>query len=141
VDGSIETANTRRGSFSLERWMEADGDDRPLEAVRGSRAFQCDEASCVAMVKGKLMSFVQHPEALGEDCRRADILIAGIPVTQPCPKPEIVIDTFSLREFGAQTLKITEHDIIKRTVREERGDRPWVTGFNPREKVPEVGGE
>jgi competence protein ComEC len=141
VDGSIETANTRRGSFSLERWMEADGDDRPLEAVRGSRTFQCDEASCVAMVKGKLMSFVQHPEALGEDCRRADILIAGIPVTQPCPKPEIVIDTFSLREFGAQTLKITEHGVIKRTVREERGDRPWVTGFNPREKVPEIGGE
>jgi hypothetical protein len=93
------------------------------------------------MVKGKLMSFVQHPEALGEDCRRADILIAAIPVTQPCPKPEIVIDTSSLRRFGAHTLKITEHGIIKRTVREERGDRPWVTGFNPREKVPEIGAE
>lgn len=141
VDGSIETGNTRRASFSLERWMEADGDERPLEEVRGSRAFQCDEASCVAMVKGKLMSFVQHPEALGEDCRRADILIAAIPVTQPCPKPEIVIDASSLRQFGAQTVKITENGLIRRTVREKRGDRPWVTGFNPRENVPEIGGE
>ncbi|HKJ61968.1 MAG TPA: ComEC/Rec2 family competence protein, partial [Hyphomicrobiales bacterium] len=141
VDGIIETANTRRGSFSLERWMEADGDDRELKAVRGSRAFQCDDASCVAMVKGKLMSFVQKPEALGEDCRRADILIAAIPVAQPCPKPEIMIDALSLRQFGAHTLKMTDQGIIKRTVREERGERPWVTGFNPREKVPEVAGE
>lgn len=138
--GMIETANTRRGSFSLERWMEADGDDRPLEAVRGSRAFQCDDVSCVAMVKGKLMSFVQHPEALREDCRRADILIAAIEVRQPCPGPEVVIDQLSLRQDGAHTLKITDPGIVKRTVREMRGDRPWVVGYNRREKVPEIAG-
>jgi competence protein ComEC len=141
VGGMIETANTRRASFSLERWMEADGDDRPVEEARGSRAFQCDDASCVAMVKGRLMSFVQHPEALGEDCRRADILVSAIPVTQPCPGPDIVIDALSLRQFGAHSLKITAQGIARRTVREERGDRPWVSGFNPREKVPEVGGD
>ena len=93
------------------------------------------------MVRGKLMSFVQHPEALGEDCRRVDILIAAIPMTQPCPKPEVVIDALSLRQFGAQTLKITDQGIVTRTVRDERGDRPWVTGSNLREKIPEVAGD
>ncbi len=139
ADGLIETAKTRRGSFSLKRWMEADGDSRPVDKARNSKAFQCDDASCVAMVKGRLMSFVQHPEALAEDCRRADILIAAIAVMQPCPGPEIVIDAVSLRQFGAQTLKIMDRAIVRRTVGAERGNRPWAVRYDRREKVPEIG--
>jgi competence protein ComEC len=138
ADGLIETTKSRKASFSLERWMEADGDNRPIADVRGSKAFQCDEASCVAMVKGKLMSYVQHPEALAEDCRRVDILIATIPVAGPCQRPEIIIDRLSLREHGAHTLKITGSGIVKRTVSDVRGERPWVITYHRRERIPET---
>jgi competence protein ComEC len=137
-DGVIATPNSRKSSFSLERWMEADGDTRPLKAARGSKAFQCDEASCIGLVKGKLISHVYHPSALADDCRRAAVLIANFAMPERCPQAEIVIDSLDLKEYGAHALTITENGIRVRTVADGRGDRPWVLSHQRQDTIPAI---
>lgn len=137
-DGAIATPNTRKSSFSLERWMEADGDIRPVKAARGSKAFQCDEASCIALVKGKLVSHVTHPSAFADDCRRADILIVNFIPPERCPAAGVVIDPEDLLENGAHTLTITENGIRVRTVGDGRGTRPWVVSHQRQETIDET---
>ncbi len=136
TDGLIATPKSRKGSFSLERWMEADGDVRPVKAARGSKAFQCDASSCIALVKGRLVSHVFHPSALADDCRRAAILIASFPIPERCAQPDIVIDSRDLEERGAHTLRLTGSGIEVRTVAAGRGERPWVVSYRRREKIP-----
>ena len=139
--GLIAAAEGRKATFSLERWMEADGDLRPVKAVRGSKSFQCDGQSCIALVNGKLVSHVTHPSAYADDCRRAAVLIVNFTPPERCPQPEIIIDLSDLREKGAHTLRISEQGIVVRTVAGERGRRPWSVYAARRETIPAVAPE
>lgn len=138
-DGHIATAKGRKAGFSLERWMEADGDLRAAKEARGSKSFQCDASSCVAIVKGLLVSHVAHPSALADDCRRAAILIAGFAIPERCTQPRVIIDRLDLKEQGAYTIAISKGGVRIRTVAQQRGERPWVIGFRRRESIPAVG--
>jgi competence protein ComEC len=138
MKGLIATAEGRKATFSLERWMEADGDLRPSKAARGSKSFQCDGQSCIALVKGKLVSHVTHPSAYADDCRRAAVLIVNFTPPERCTQPEIVIDLSDLRERGAHTLRISEQGVALRTVARERGRRPWSVYMPRRETIPAV---
>jgi competence protein ComEC len=137
-DGLIATPNSRAAGFSLERWMEGDGDSRTPKEARASRIFQCDAASCLVMVKGKLISYALHPSALRDDCGRAAILIAQFPVSEPCTQPDVVIDSLDLREKGAHAMRVADGKVIVRTASDRRGDRPWIASYRRREKIPEV---
>ncbi len=136
--GLVATAEGRKATFSLERWMEADGDLRPAKAARGSKSFQCDGQSCIALVKGKLVSHVTHPSAYADDCRRAAVLIVNFTPPERCTQPEVVIDLSDLREKGAHTLRISEQGIVVRTVAAERGRRPWSVYVARPETIPAV---
>jgi competence protein ComEC len=106
-DGSLSAPKARKGEFSVKAWLEADGDGRtPRDAAKG-QGFQCDEQSCLALVHGRIVSHVFHPGALADDCRRAAVLIASLPVTEPCPGPEVIIDARDLWEKGVHTLTIS----------------------------------
>jgi competence protein ComEC len=118
--------------------MEADGDGRPLKDARAAKAFQCDASSCVAMVKGKLVSHVHHPSALRDDCRRAAVLIAQFPIAEPCTQPEVVIDSLALQERGAHTMRVTQGGLVLETANAERGRRPWAPGHRRKEKIQAV---
>ena len=52
-----------------------------------------------------------------------------------------MVDALSLKQYGAHTLQITDKGVVERTVRDQRGDRPWVVSYNPRETVPETAGD
>lgn len=138
TDGRLMTPETRKAVFSLTAWMEADGDTRTPKEARKPGGFQCDEHSCVAMVKGRLVSYVQHPAALAEDCRRAAVLIAAFPLPERCPQPRVVIGLSELQERGAHTLMLRRDSIAVDTVASHRGARPWALPRHRREKVPPV---
>lgn len=136
--GLIATGEGRKATFSLERWMEADGDLRPSKAARGSKSFQCDGQSCIVLAKGRLVSHVTHPAAYADDCRRAEVLIVNFTPPERCTQAQIVIDLSDLREKGAHTLRFSGQGIITRTVTGERGKRPWSTYTPRRETIPSV---
>jgi competence protein ComEC len=140
--GEMAVANVRGGKYGLERWMESEGDGRPRQELQRSANFQCDNQSCLVMVKGQLVSHVLQPGALADDCARASILIVSFPMQERCTQPRVVVDLADLREKGAHTLKIADDGSISvRTTAETRGTRPWVVRYHRREVIPSVAAE
>jgi competence protein ComEC len=86
----------------------------------------CDELGCTAKtVGGRTVALSLKIGALAEDCGRADVLIAAIPVRRGCDQPELVIDRFDVFRDGATALSFEEDRIRVETVNGTRGARPW----------------
>jgi competence protein ComEC len=135
--GQIAVRKTRKATFSLKVWMEADGDMRPVKQARNGAGFQCDGKSCVVSVRGKIISHVLHPEALAEDCRRAAVLITALqlPQSEHCAHPQVVIDGRDLQEKGAHVLTVRNGEIVVDYAAAHRGSRPWSLKPGRREKI------
>lgn len=140
--GQIAVRKTRKATFSLQVWMEADGDARTVKQARDGAGFQCDGKSCVVSVRGKLISHVLHPEALAEDCRRASVLITALrlPQSDHCTQPDVVIDGRGLQEKGAHLLRVRDGEIVVDYVAAHRGNRPWSYKAGRRERIAPIAG-
>lgn len=71
------------------------------------------------------MALARRPEALDEDCRRADLVIS-YPRIERCPNGTPLLGPNALRDSGGVALWLEPGGIDIQTVREVRGDRPWV---------------
>ncbi len=135
-DGKLQAPKSRRAFYTLTQWLKADGDGRtPKEASTGA-GWQCDAYSCIALVKGKLVSFIAKPDAIRDDCDRAAILIAPMDISQPCPAPKIILDRGALWEKGSAAIRISGARLIVHTASEKRGVRPWAPARHRREVIP-----
>ena len=130
----LAATGLKRTNYSLEQWLRADGDPRkPASALEG-HDFRCDELACVATVKGKSVAYVRHPAALEEECARADIVVAQIPINRRCPKARVTVDRIDLWLDGAHALYLDGQSIRVETVAEMRGNRPWSRMVSRRRK-------
>jgi competence protein ComEC len=68
---------------------------------------------------------VRGTGAVAEECRRADLLIALIPLRAACRGPDLALDRFDLWRAGSHALWIEPDGVTVRTVRDARGNRPW----------------
>ncbi len=135
-DGKLEAPKSRRAYYTLAQWLKADGDGRaPKDASTGA-GWQCDTYSCLALVKGKLISFIAKPDAIHDDCERAAILIAPMDIRQPCPAPRIVLDRGALWEKGSAAIGISDLGLRLGTASERRGVRPWSPARRRRQIIP-----
>ncbi len=117
--GFLMFARPPRDNFAASRWLQRDGDKRtPRQATGGAR---CDVFGCVSQVKDQVIAMPQRREALADDCARADILIAALPVTD-CKGPKQVLDSKAIAFGGGYA--ITNGKAL--SVRQSRGERPWV---------------
>lgn len=122
---TLSVTGGTKASYSLKQWLRADGDPRdPVMALK-SGSFKCDELACIAKVKGKTVAFVRHPAALAEECARADIVVAQIPLRRPCPNARVTVDRIDLWADGAHALYLEGQSIRVETVAQHRGSRPW----------------
>lgn len=135
AQGLLTAPPGRKGSYSLERWLEADGDARKAKDAARGEAFRCDGLSCVIAVKGRIISFVQQPAALPDDCRRASIVIAPTALGSGCSGPELVIDKIALWEKGAHAIYTGANGLSVETAAAARGDRPWVVKRHRRDLI------
>lgn len=130
ADGKLSAPKWRAGSYSVGQWLLADGDGRSAKLVQQGKGFRCDKLGCVAQVKGKTISFVMHAAALGEDCRRADILIVTWPLRgasrEACEVATLIIDRVDLKKNGSHAISIKGDEIRVKSVAQWRGSRPWV---------------
>ena len=85
-------------------------------------------------VKGKTVAFVRHPAALAEECERADIVVAQIPINRPCPNARVTVDRIDLWADGAHALYLDGQSIRVETVAQSRGARPWSRTVSRRRK-------
>ncbi|MEI8396766.1 MAG: ComEC/Rec2 family competence protein, partial [Rhodospirillaceae bacterium] len=139
ADGSIMAVRTVNGQLSLSRpkggnklaaenWLHRDGTDRPAEPwpVDGRSAdgrLSCDTLGCLYRAGGHTVALVRNRLALDEDCDDSDVVISADPVRH-CRAPHI-IDLWILRRQGAHVVFLSGREPVIRSVRDERGDRPW----------------
>jgi competence protein ComEC len=85
VDGTrLSSPASRRGSFELSRWLEADGDRRTTTDAATGAGYRCDGLGCTATLDGLRVSAVRHPAALAEDCRTAHVVVTPLRAPATC---------------------------------------------------------
>lgn len=124
ADGRLAILQGRGGRFSAEVWLRSDGDAATVRDRKGGApALHCDDLGCVlrlAVVEGDVgatppsIAVLRSPSALGEDCRRADIVVASFPAV--CAGGAEVFDVVRLGEFGAVALYLDNERTSFRTV-------------------------
>ncbi len=115
--------------YARKTWLRRSG----MSADTSIRDHQmaCDSLGCVA--RDRLTVAVSRTVAsLGEDCDRADILIAHVPVRgrqRARCRAAVIIDRFDIARRGAHAIYLNDGPAptIERieTVAEWRGHRPW----------------
>ncbi len=131
AEGTLSALPARQSKFELQRWLEHDGDARQAKDAAKAKGFTCDDAGCVARVKGVVLAVARHPSAMDDDCARAGILVLDVPRPRGCEGAQNVIDFFDIWRNGTHALYIdpgaggAKAEIRIETVAAHRGDRPW----------------
>lgn len=124
--GLLAIPSPQRVTYSVDKWLLADGDGDSGTIDRRGHAYRCDEHACIATVKGRRVTFLRHPAALREACRWADIIVSQFPFWRKCPKPKAIMDKLDFRREGAHAVYLEGQAIRIETVSRQRGRRPWV---------------
>jgi len=130
-DGGMLLSSSNIDRFEADIWLRRSASDAalawPQDGYGAGGRLACDALGCIYTAFGKTVALVRQPTALPEDCQSADVLISVEPVRIPCTHPQRVIDWFDLWRDGAHAVWIGERGAIDiRSVRELRGERPWV---------------
>ena len=124
--GHLVILGARSDEYTVEQWLLRDGDKRDIATAKLGAS--CDELGCTARtIGGRTVALSLKIGALAEDCARADVLIAAIPVRRGCDQPELVVDRFDVFRNGATALSFEDDGIHVETVNGTRGTRPWST--------------
>jgi competence protein ComEC len=123
-EGRLHLIRTAKDAFLLREWLAADADGRQAADPSLGEGVSCDQAGCVArMADGGLVALAQRPEALGDDCERAALLVTTRQVAPACGA--LVVDQDRLRRQGAMALRRSRDGFAVDAVRPKGVDRPW----------------
>jgi len=114
-------------SFARETWLRRDAQKETEAADAGGRP-SCDILGCIyrpARRPDLRIALVRLPDALPEDCARADIVISAAPAFGRCSGPLLVIDRFDLWRGGAHAVWLGKDSVTMRSVVQGQGERPW----------------
>ena len=127
ADGTLAVSSARRGRFIAKVWREGEAQRRPRfwRSDRLSRV-RCDALGCIYRLDGRLVAFPADPAALAEDCGRAFMIVAEFAVRRRCPAVRWAIGRQALVRNGSHAIRVSGGQILIRTDRDVRGDRPWV---------------
>ena len=138
-DGSLAFSTLRADRFSREAWQRQFAGDKevspwPHQGFSDDGAIGCDSLGCTVQLAGHVVAVTRRPEAVGEDCRNADIMLSLVPVRKACHAPRVVIDRFDLWRDGAHAIWLNGwlgdgwlggRPIRVKSVNGQRGNRPW----------------
>ncbi len=124
--------STDTDEFVADTWLRRSGvsgvGTLPEDGYGADGRLACDSSGCIYAAHGRRIAVVRQPAALFEDCQLADVVVSLEPVRVPC-RAATVIDRFDLWRNGAYAIWVGDDGAIDvRSVREMRGDRPWVIG-------------
>lgn len=128
ADGGM-WVSARRANFTTETWLRRDGREESgrwpaVGAATADGRLRCDRAGCIYRAPGLTVALPKDEDALTEDCRTADVVVAQVAVLIRCAAPT-VIDRIDLWRTGATALWFDDGAVRVRTVADVRGVRPW----------------
>jgi competence protein ComEC len=126
-DGRLHFARKPKDKFIAQDWLRRDGDSRDIADAIGMPGLKCDGVGCAVKRDGVQIALPLRPEALDEDCVRAVVLVSA--VKADCKGPAVLID----QAKAGQGWRITLSPLHAQSVRDARGDRPWVAKLSTAE--------
>lgn len=132
-DGRLRVISTSKDAFSVKEWLAADGDARGVADPTLREGVSCDDEGCVVKVSGGgIVALTRRPEAMQDDCVRAELMVTQWQAPDGCLAQ--VIDQNRLRRDGALALWRTpgaskfgasRFGFTVDAVRPVGVDRPW----------------
>ncbi|MBN9599644.1 MAG: ComEC family competence protein [Afipia sp.] len=123
-DGALRIMRTSTDAFTVRQWLAADADPRVVTDPALHDGVSCDEAGCVvAAADGRLVALAKRPEALGDDCSHAAIVVSMFAPPGDCAA--LVFDQDTLRRQGATAVSRTSEGYGVTMVNPPGADRPW----------------
>jgi len=122
-DGLLHFTGKPADKFLARDWLRRDGDGRnPGGALPG---MACDGLGC--LVSGKhLIAISRLAEALEEDCARAEVVVSAAQAGD-CKGPAVAIDRNAAAQGQGWRVTLSPKPVAV-SVRQSRGERPWVAG-------------
>jgi competence protein ComEC len=120
-DGLLHFLRKPKNNFVARQWLERDGDSRAVADAIGIAGVRCDALGCVVN-RSPMIAAGTRPEALLEDCVRAMVVINA--AIGACKAPGIFIDGRMAADGQGWSIRLSP--LSATSVRERRGDRPWV---------------
>jgi competence protein ComEC len=104
ADGRYSIVNLKADRFAAEYWLRADADPRTVDEDV-SAGVTCDDIGCVAILAGGARVAVgSTPDAFGDDCRLAKVVVSRYRAPSWCHGIATVIDGSALAAGGAEAL-------------------------------------
>lgn len=124
-NGQAYLSNLRYARYTQDSWLRSWGlEEHKPQAF--DEKLPCDTFGCrYTHPNGLVIGFNKSSLALEEDCLKTDILITPLSSPLSCTRPRHIIDQHSLSQNGAHAVYLKDKQIIIKTVRDIRGNRPW----------------
>jgi len=138
ADQRLLISSARRQKFIRKEWQEREGNEGTAyigagmssvgDADAQSERLTCDEHLCTYRKNGVSVAFADDDEALGQACGAAQVVFTSQRQDKEMPcAAHTVVDKDDLRYGGAHALFIGDNgSLMIRTVKQSRGNRPWV---------------
>jgi competence protein ComEC len=124
--GALRLSDSRKGGIAAETWLERNGQAARLAWPGPKEGGGCDAEGCRAELDGRRIVFALTPSAASEECGHADLLVSARFLKPGRCRGTLLIDRGALWRAGAHALWLSEEGVRIQTVRESRGERPWV---------------
>jgi competence protein ComEC len=121
-DGRLHFVRKPKDKFTAREWLRRDGDGRDIADAVGMPGLKCDGVGCAVRRGSVTIAASLKPEALADDCARAQVMVSA--VAADCERPNVVIDRRAALAGEGYRVELGNPSAI--SVRAARGDRPWV---------------
>ena len=130
-DDRLLLSRKNANRFVTDNWLRRSDSEvaEPLtvEGTAIDDRLACDSLGCIFRESGRTIALIEQPMALLEDCGVSDVVVSLEPVRVPCHPTTAVIDRFDLWRNGVHAIWVGDDGGIEiRSIRELRGERPWV---------------
>jgi competence protein ComEC len=133
--GELVFANSRRGRFAAEKWLQANGEEIAFKEAAARTGWACVGRSCRSEIKGKVIGYFLDGQGTQPSCTGLDVIIAAYPLRGHCKAVPMRIDRFDVWRMGSHAIAIEGSTMAISTARGLSGNRPWVLVPEPRQKI------
>jgi competence protein ComEC len=140
-DGALILNSRRLARFQGSAWLRQAGQPATRDWPAGTKGdgmgppwLSCDGLGCIYRAKGQIVALAEDERALGEDCRRATVVVSLQPLAGRCPSARRKIDRFDLWRAGTHAIYLAPDAVRIETVRGAQGERPWTRKPERRKK-------
>lgn len=127
-DGAVTLIEWDRDRLVRDTWLRqlgvASADPAPKPGAGEVQGVACDPLGCLVTLGGQRVALARHPEAVAEDCVKADLVIARVG-PERCPGGTPVIAGRALARSGGLAVRRAGDALEVKTVAQARGRWPW----------------